>query len=138
MRTSAPRQLATAAASALICLITGCTTWVPVAADPAGTRSRAEIKVGDTVHVLAADGARHSLQVSAVGETSLTGNVVKTGQHGADVPGSRIEVRYDEIRELEVRRVSAGKTILMVGAAALVAGVAIASGGGSHTPGYSR
>ena len=138
MRTSATRQLATAGVAALVCLMTGCTTMVPVAADPAGTRIRAEIKVGDTVHVLTADGATHGFQVSALAESSLAGDIVKTPQGGADVPGSRIEVPYRDIRELAVQRTSAAKTSLVVTAAVLAAGVAIATDGGSHTPGYSR
>lgn len=138
MRTSATRQFVTATVAALALLSTGCTTMVPVAADPAGTGIRAEIKVGDTVHVLATDGAAHTLKVSAVAESSLAGNVVKTPQGGADVPGSRIEVPYRDIREIEVQRTSAGKTTLVVAAVVVAAGVAIASGGGSHTPGYSR
>ena len=90
MRTFATRQLATAALSVLICLSTACTTLSPVAAYPSGARIRAEIRVGETVRVVSLDGATHSFQVSALGESSLVGNAVKMSNGGTDAPGSRI------------------------------------------------
>ena len=135
MRTSATSQFATALASILVCLLTGCTTVSPVAADPTGTRIRAEIKAGDTVRVVSADGASHRFQISAVGELSLIGNTVKDGTEAA---GMRIELPYRSIRQIDVERVSGVKTTVIVAAVALAAAIAIATGGGSHTPGYNR
>ena len=137
MRT-AMKQFATAAASVLICVSAACTTLSPVAADITGARIGAEIKVGDTVRVLTADGTTHNLQVSAVGESSLVGSAVGTWKRGADAAGSRIEVPYRDIQRIEVQHVSGLKTAAIVAVVALVAAVAIASGGGSHTPGFSR
>jgi hypothetical protein len=132
------KQFATAVASVLICVSTACTTLSPVAADATGARIRAEIKVGDTVRVLTADGTTHRFEVSAVGESSLFGNAVGTWKSGADAAGSRIEVPYRDIQQIEVQHVSGFKTTGIVAVVGLVAAVAIASGGGSHTPGFTR
>jgi hypothetical protein len=125
------------AASVLIGVLTACTTLVPVAADPSGVRIRAEIKAGDTVRALTADGTAHSFLVSAVGESSLVGSAVNA-KGGTDASGSRIELPYRDIQQIEVQRTSALKTATVVATVVLVAVVAIATGGGSHTPGYNR
>ena len=138
MRMSVTRQFASTVASVLICLSAACTTLSPVAADATGARIRAEVKAGDTVRLLTADGASHSLRVSAVGESSLVGTAVGTWKHSADVVGSQIELPYRDIQQIEVQHVSALKTTALVAVVALVAAVAIASGGGSHTPGFNR
>ena len=138
MHTSVTRQFASTIASLLICFSTACTTLSPVAADATGARIRAEIRPGDTVRVLTADGASHSVQISAVGESSLVGTAVGTWKRSTDVVGSRIELPYRDIQQLEVQHVSALKTTALVAVVALVAAVAIATGGGSHTPGFNR
>ena len=136
MRGSASRRFAILITCALTSLSTACTTLRPVPADPA--RIRAEIRVGDVVRAVTADGTKRSLRVTAVGESSLVGNAVKVANGGADAAGSRIELPYQDIRELETRRVSSGKTTVLIVVLVLAAAVAIASGGGSHTPGYGR
>ena len=90
------------------------------------------------MRVLTADGASHSVQISAVGESSLVGTAVGTWKRSTDVVGSRIELPYRDIQQLEVQHVSALKTTALVAVVALVAAVAIATGGGSHTPGFNR
>jgi hypothetical protein len=132
------RPFAITAACILICLSTACTTLSPVATDATGERIRSEVKAGDTVRVLTADGTTHSFQVTAVGLSSLAGNAAKTPRGGTDVPGSQIELPYRDIRQIDVRRVSIFKTAAIVAAVALLAAIAIASGGGSHTPGFTR
>lgn len=134
MRTSMATQFAATVAFVLICLSTACTTLSPVAADPTGARIRTEIKAGDTVRVHATDGASHTFQVSAVGESSLVGNAVGTWK-GTDAVGSRIELPYRDIQQLEVQHVSAVKTTALVGVVALVAAVAIITDAGTKTPG---
>jgi len=137
MNTSLTRQLATFVAAVLICLQTACTTLSPVVTDPTGAHVRTEVKAGDTVRAVMADGSAHSLLVSAVNEASLVGRVIRA-KGSTDAAGSQIELPYRDIQQLEVQRVSAVKTTAIAAAVALVAAVAIASGGGSHTPGYSR
>lgn len=132
------KQLATTVVTVLVCLSTACTTLRPVAADATGDQIRAEIKAGDTVRVLAADGTSHTLEVSAVGEFSLVGTAVGTWKHSTDVVGSRIELPYRDIHQIEVQHVSGLKTTAIIVLAALAAAIAIATGGGSHTPGYNR
>lgn len=132
---SASRHFATVVASLLLALSAACTTMMPVTADATGERIRAEVQAGDTVRVLLADGTTHTLKVSAVGESSLTGNA---SHGGSDAVGSRIELPYRDIRQVDVQRVSSGKTTGIVLLVVAVAALAIASGGGSHTPGYTR
>ena len=123
-------RLATAVVWALLGFQTACTTMTPIVADTNGERIRAEIKAGDTVRVLSADGSAHAFKVTEVGESSLTG--------GTNPAGSRIELPYRDIRQIEVQRVSSSRTTATVLALVLVGAIAIASGGGSHTPGYTR
>jgi hypothetical protein len=136
MRASATRRFAILITCASICLSTACTTLRPVPADPG--RIRAEVKVGDTVRAVTADGTTHSFRVSAVGESSLVGNAVRSANGGTDAVGSRIELPYQDIRELDTRRVSGAKSTALAAVVVLAAAVAIASGGGSHTIGYNR
>ena len=137
MKTAYARQWATIVAAVLTCLTTACTTLSPVVADSTGARIRAEIKAGDTVRVVTADGATHRLQVSAVGESSLVGSAVRV-KGAADVPGSRIELPYGNIRQIEVERISGVKTTAVTVVVALLLAIGIATGFGSHTPGYHR
>ncbi len=121
----------------LVCLTTACTTMRPIAADETGDAIRREIKPGDIVRVVTKGGPVHTFQVTVVGATSLGGNVVNTWEGGPDPVGSRIELHYLDIAELDVKRTSGLKTAGLVAAAVLVV-VAIASGGGSHSPGFNR
>jgi hypothetical protein len=119
----------------LACLLTACTTMRPIAADANEDSIRREIKPGDTVRVVTKDGPVHSFQITVVGATSLGGNAVKTWQGGPDPVGSRIDVPYSDIAELDVKRTNGLKTTGLAALAVLVV-VAIASGGGSHGVGY--
>jgi hypothetical protein len=121
---------------ALVCLSTACTTMRPVAADATGDSIRREIKPGDTVQVVMKDGTVHSFQITEVGATSLGGNAVTMWKGGLDPAGSRVDVPYSEMTQLDVKRTSGLKTAGFVAAVAIVV-VAIASGGGSHSVGYS-
>jgi hypothetical protein len=120
------RRIATPLLAALLCLSTACTTLTPVMATP--ERIRADVRAGDTVRVLTADGASHRLQVGALGETSLSG----------DAAGSHIELPFRDIRQIDVEHVSAGKTTALVAIVVLLGAVAIATDGGNHPPGYHR
>lgn len=120
----------------LVCL-TACTTMRPIAADATGDSIRREIKPADTVRVVTKGGPVHSFQVTVVGATSLGGNAAKTWEGGADPLGSRIDVPYSDIAELDVKRTSGLKTAGLVAAAVLVV-VVVASGGGSHGVGYGN
>ena len=135
MRISATRHLATAIAAVLLGFPAACTTMTPLAPDANGEHIRAAVKAGDTVRVLVADGTTHLLKVSALSESSLTGSA---SQGGTDVAGSRIDLPWREIRQIEVQRVSGSRTAGLTALLVVVAAVAIASAGGSHTPGYTR
>lgn len=88
--------------------------------------------------MLAVDGTTRSFKVSAIGESSLAGDTIGTPQRGAGVAGSRIELPYRDIRQIDVQRTSGLKTFAIVAAVVVGAAIGIATGGGSHTPGYSR
>jgi hypothetical protein len=120
------RPIATPLVAAVLCLSTACTTLTPVMATP--ERIRADVRAGDTVRVLTADGASRRVTVGVVGETSLSG----------DAAGSHIELPLRDIRQIDVEHVSAGKTTALVAGVVLLGGVAIATGGGSHSPGFNR
>ena len=53
------------------------------------------------MRVRTTDGASHTFQVSAVGETSLVGNAAGTWKSGADLVGSRIELPYQDIEQID-------------------------------------
>jgi hypothetical protein len=120
----------------LVCLSTACTTMRPMAADATGDSIRREIKAGDTVRVVTKGGLVLSFQITVVGATSLGGDAVHMWKGGVDPVGSRIDVLYSEITELDVKQTSGLKTAGLI-AAALLVGVAIASGGGDHSLGYT-
>jgi hypothetical protein len=120
----------------LVCLSTACNTMHPMAADATGDSIRREIKAGDTVRVVTKDGLVHSFQITVVGATSLGGDAVHMSKGGVDKVGSRIDVLYSEITELDVKQTSGVRTAGLI-AAALVVVVAISSGGGDHSLGYT-
>ena len=121
----------------LVSLSTACTTMRPIAADGVGESIRREIKGGDTVRIVTRDGGTHTLQVAVVGMTSLGGNVVNTWKGDASAVGTRFDVRYADITELDVRRLSGLKNVGL-GAAAVLVWIAAATNGGRHSPGYNR
>jgi hypothetical protein len=138
VRKSTTNSIVTTIVSVLVCVSTACTTMRPVATDAAGDQIRREVKVGDTVRVLTKTGASHSFQVTAVGESSLAGNAVRMWGGGSDVVAARIDVAFLDIAQIEVQRVSGLKTTSVIAAVVLGALIGIASGGGSHTPGFNR
>lgn len=117
--------------------LAACTTMRPIAADATGDSIRREVKPGDTVRVVTKGGPVHRLKVTVVGATSLGGTAVKTWEGGADPVGSRIDVPYSDIAELDVKGTSGLKTAGLIAAAVLVV-VVVASGGGSHGVGYGN
>ena len=132
------KRSAIALALVLCGLSTACTTLRPVAVDPTGDRIRAELKVGDTVRVVTVDGVTHKFQVTALGMSSLIGDASKTWGVAAHSAASRLDLAYRDIQQIDVRSASVPKTVGVVAAVVLVGAVVAATGGGSHTPGYSR
>ena len=135
MLTLTANRTATTCLMVLLCLSSACTTMRPLPGGVTGDSIGREIKSGDTVRVVTKGGPVHVFQVTEVGATSLSGNAVRTWSGGSDPAGSRIDVPYSDIAELDVKRSSGLKTVGLVAAAVLVV-VAIASGGGSHDVGY--
>ena len=109
----------------LLGLSTACTTLRPVPVDAAGSQIRSQVHVGDTVQVLTQDGRSETIQVAELGDKALVGT---SG-------GARVEVPYQAIQRLEVRRVSGGKTAgLIIGVVAAIAlGAAVSSSEHPHT-----
>jgi hypothetical protein len=120
----------------LVCLSTACTTMRPMAADATGDSIRREIKPGDTVRVVTKGGLIHSYQITVVGATSLGGDAVHMWKGGVDPIGSRIDVPYSDITELDVKRTSGLKTAGLIAAALLVV-VVIATGRVDHSQNYT-
>jgi hypothetical protein len=137
MQDISAKKALTAVLVGLVSLSTACTTMRPIAADAAGDSVRREIRVGDTVRVVTRDGATHILQVAVVGMTSLGGDVVNTWKGDTSPVGTRFDVRYADITELDVKRASVLKDAGLV-AAALLVWIAVATNGGRHSPGYNR
>jgi hypothetical protein len=135
VRTSISKTVVTAVASLAVCLSTACTTLRTVAVEPGGQPVQSAVHVGDKVRVTTKSGATHDFQVTAIGASSLTGTSIATWGAGSDPTGSPIDVRYVDIAQLEVRRVSGLKTVGIIVAAIAVA-IGVASGGGSHQAGY--
>jgi hypothetical protein len=129
------RRIATFILCALTCWSSACTTLQPLAVDPTGERTRAVLKPGDTVRVVMTDGTVHGLKVTSVGESALSGDASKLAG-AVDAPGSHLELRYRDMKELDVQRINGLKTTGIVAAVVVVAVIAIASGGGSHEAFY--
>jgi hypothetical protein len=117
------RHLASTTLILLLSLCTACTTMQLVTVDATGSQIRSQVRTGDTVQVLTQDSRSETLQVAAVGDTALVGIA----------NGTRVEIPYQAIQRLEVRRVSSAKTAwLIIGAVAAIALGAAASS--AHHP----
>ena len=138
MRKSTTSSIATTIVAVLVCVSTACTTVLPVAADVAGEQVRRQVKEGDTVRVRTKAGVSHSFQVTAVGESSLSGNAVKLSGGGSDAVGARIDMPYLDIAQIEVLRPSSLKTTGVIAAVVLGVLIGTVTGWGSHAPGFRR
>jgi len=101
----------------------------PVTTDPTGSQIRTRLEAGDHVRVVRKDGVRLDLKVIALGSSCLSGELVKPGSTG-QAAGSHIDLPYQDIEHLAVRRLDAVNTantayhttlllLLAAGAAAL-------------------
>jgi len=117
LTSSRTRHLASNTLVLLLSLCTACTTMRAVPVDAVGSQIRSQVQAGDTVRVLTRDNRSETIQVTALGDTALVGTAA----------GTRVEVPYQAIQQLEVRRVSSAKTTgLIIGVvAAILLGVAI-------------
>ena len=108
----------------LLSLCTACTTMRPVPVDAVGSQIRSQVHAGDTVQVLTQDSRGETIQVAALGDTALVGTAA----------GARVEVPYQAIQRLEVRRVSGAKTTgLIIGVVAVIAlGAAVSAAEHPH------
>ncbi len=97
----------------LVVVLAGCTTLRPVenASDPADVKSK--VHVNDRVQVTTRDGQSNYFLVTDIGPETIAGNT-RRGRH--------VEVPYQQISSLEVRRVNAPRSWALVGVL-LVGGV---------------
>jgi len=114
MINSRVRHFAATTLILLISICTACTTMQPVTMDAI----HSQIHTGDTVQVFTQDSRSETLQVAAVDDTGLVGI--------AD--GARVEIPYQTIQRLGVRRVSSARTasVIIGVVAAIVLGAAVA------------
>lgn len=114
----------TAALTCVALLASGCASLenVPLRSG-SQTMVRPDVKVGESVVVTRADGAKQTFTVTAVEEDALAGRNVR--------------VPYSEMTTLDVQRSDAKRTGLLIGAVVLgAAAIAAASGGGGSGGGY--
>lgn len=93
-------------------LLTGCMTWVPLAADSAQWSS--QLKAGDTVLATLRDGRQQQLTLDGIEQTALRGG------------GQRIA--FADIQQLSRQQIDGSKTTWLVVGITVVA-VAASSGG---------
>jgi len=108
----------------LLSLCAACTTMRPVPVDAVGSQIRSQVHVGDTVRVLTQDGRSETIQVAELSDTALIGTAA----------GARVEVPFQAIQRLEVRRVSGAKTTgLIIAVVAVIAlGAAVSAAEHPH------
>ncbi|MBV8334512.1 MAG: hypothetical protein JO358_03510 [Alphaproteobacteria bacterium] len=108
----------------LVGLSTACTTMRPIPVDAVGSQIRSQVHVGDTVRVLTEDRRSETIEVAELGDTALVGTAA----------GARVEVPYQSIQRLEVRRVSGAKTTgLIIGVVVAIAlGAAVSAAEHPH------
>jgi hypothetical protein len=98
-----------------LCLI-GCTSMRPL---PKGTPAevRRSLKVGDQVSVAAVNGKTYLLKLTEVGDEKIVG----------EGDNKRVTIRYEQIKTIEVRQFSKGRTAGFAGGTlvALWAGIVI-------------
>jgi hypothetical protein len=141
MRASRIKQLAVPCLLAMLLGSTACSTLRALGPDPTGAKIRAELHPGDTVQITLLNGTVHRFKVSQVGASAVSGDVVNTWAHATDPIGSHIDVLYSDIQLIETARSSAAKNTLLVVVGVVVAvaiAIAVATGGGQHSPGFSR
>lgn len=103
------------AAFAALCLV-ACTSLRPLPEGPSG-QWRGQVKVGDDVSVVAANGKTYLLTLTEVDGEKIVG----IGDN------KKVTIRYEQIESLELRKLSAAKTAgLSAGVLAAVAVVVVA------------
>ena len=93
----------------LLCF-TGCTS-IQAIKEPTPDRIRAQVEVGDEIHVSATNGTIYDLEVTRMDDDSLTGRAES---------GKRYKVPYSAIESIEVRGASAARTGGALGVVTLV------------------
>ena len=139
MRKCAIKQFSTALISVLVCLSSACTTMRPVTVDSTGDQIRITVKSGNTVRVRMMDGTVHSLKITKLGDSSLSGDIVNTWQRSRmDIPGTQLELPYRDIQQISIRHVNVLATVAILSAVAIATAVGVSTGGGQHSPGFNR
>jgi hypothetical protein len=101
----------------LVAVLAGCSTLRPVegGSDPAVVQSK--VHVGDRVQVTTRDGQSSNFLVTALGPDTIAGNA-RRGRH--------VELPYQQIDSIEVRRFSTARTVSLVVGVVLVTGAIFA------------
>ena len=97
----------------LVAFTAGCTTMRPLPATDAQSLAN-EIEVGDKIKISRNDYTDVTFKVSAVSDEGISGDGVF--------------VAYSDIRQVQVRQFSTGKTVGLVAAIVVVLAIAIAKG----------
>lgn len=82
-----------------------------------------ELRAGDSIRLVTKYRDRMSLKITDIREKELAGITLKPGKHESRPKGETIVVAYDDLALVEMRHFSAGKTILVVPAIIVSAGV---------------
>jgi hypothetical protein len=109
----------------LVLVLAGCTTWKTQSAAPADVIADR----GDHVRVTRSDGSTLELTKATVSGDSLSGH-----SSAAKDSTSRVTIPLAEVQSVAVRRISAGKTVLLVGGLGLTAILVAAAAQGEDPP----
>jgi len=130
---------------ALICLVavasmaTACTSMQTVMPPKTAPEARLQIHAHEIVRVYTRDGANHMLRVTDLTAAALVGTTAAALPAGA-ARGAQLtlEIPYDEITRLDVRRTSVVKTtVLVVAGVLLVVGTVAAVNTAGHLAGLN-
>ncbi|MBV6424837.1 MAG: hypothetical protein NAOJABEB_02651 [Steroidobacteraceae bacterium] len=106
-----------------------CTTPRAVAPSGAATPAELRLKVGDSIRIVTKHRERMSLEISGFRETELVGVTTKPAAHETLAEGTPVVVPYGDLALVQVRRISAARTVLMpIVIVGTVLGAGIATG----------
>ncbi|HXY96856.1 MAG TPA: hypothetical protein VEH00_07755 [Steroidobacteraceae bacterium] len=106
----------------IVLLSTGCTTLRPIGGSPSELQQRINsgelLRVGDRVEVVTSDGNTHRIIVTKLGD--------------GRIEGGNESISVERIVSLQKREFSGGKTLALIGAAALAVLLGIGVSQASH------
>jgi hypothetical protein len=101
----------------------GCMSTRVAAPGTDGEVAELELRPGDRIQVVTTRRQRYTIELNEIGATAMVGVTVEPHKHDTLPAGHRVQVPYEELALLEVRRFSPARTAGAVAGGVLVVGL---------------